>query len=129
MTQAPLATLLLDPNTWDLTLDENGNFAIAPQTYGLAQDAASAIKTFLGEVYWDTTVGVPWKQKILGQTPNLALLKQQLADAALTVTGIASAIVYISSFTNRAVSGQVQVVSTTGQASAANFTTVSLQGP
>lgn len=129
MASAPLATLLLDPNTWDLVVNVNGNSALASQPYGLAQDAASAIKTFLGEVYWDTTVGVPWKQQILGQSPNLALLKQQLVDAALTVPGIASAVVYISSFANRAVSGQVQVVSTTGQASAANFTTTSLQGP
>lgn len=119
------STLLLDTATWDLTVDSFGNIAVASDPYSLAQDAASAIKTFLGELYYDTTVGVPWLTQILGQAPSLALLKQQLVDAALTVPGIASAQVFISSFTDRVVTGQVQVVATaTGQTSAANFSTV-----
>ena len=118
-------TLLLDTGSWDLSIDANSNIAIADPDYSLAQDAASAIKTFLGEMFYDTTVGVPWLTQILGQAPSLALLKQQLVDAALTVPGVASAQVFISSFRNRVVTGQVQVVSAaTGQTSAANFSTV-----
>lgn len=118
-------TLLLDTGSWDLSIDANSNIAIADPDYSLAQDAASAIKTFLGEMFYDTTVGVPWLTQILGQGSSLALLKQQLVDAALTVPGIASAQVFISSFQNRVVTGQVQVVSAaTGQTSAANFSTV-----
>jgi|WetSurMetagenome_2_1015567.scaffolds.fasta_scaffold02788_4 hypothetical protein len=128
MASQPLATMLLDSASWDLVVDSNGNMALASQPYGLAQDAASAIKTFLGEVYWDTTIGIPWLQQILGQTPTLSILKQKLIDAALTVQGIASAVVYISSFTNRIVSGQVQIVSVTGQVSASNFSVIAPQG-
>lgn len=128
MTGTPLATLLLDPTSWDLTVDTNGNSALAPQPYALAQDAASAIKTFLGECWWDTTVGVPWLQQVFGKPLNLALLKQQLVNAALTVPGVASAVVYISSFSNRSLTGQVQVFSSTGQASVANFSSISPQG-
>ena len=118
-------TLLLDTGSWDLSIDANSNIAIADPDYSLAQDAASAIKTFLGEMFYDTTVGVPWLTQILGQAPSLSLLKQQLVDAALTVPGVASAQVFISSFRNRVVTGQVQVVSAaTGQTSAANFSTV-----
>lgn len=124
------STLNLDPVAWDLTLDANGNIAVLAEPQALAQDAASAIKTFLGECYWDTTIGVPYMTQILGQTLKLALLKQQLADAALTASpDIVSAQVFISSFSMGALAGQVQVVSkTTGQISASNFSVVSPQG-
>lgn len=129
-------TLMLDTSLddlglpkWDLMLDASGNIAVQSGAAALAQDAASAIKTFLGECYWDTTVGVPWSQQILGRRPNLALFKQQLTDAALTVPDVASAAVYISSFNNRVVSGQVQVISsTTGQIGVANFSVINPQG-
>lgn len=128
------ATLTLDVDSWDLTLDTSGNIAVTADPDALAQDAASAIKTFLGECYFDTTIGVPWTQQILGPPPpaappSLALLKLQLSNAALTVPGVASAQVFLSAFSNRSVAGQVQIVSSSsGQASAANFTVVNPQG-
>jgi hypothetical protein len=123
------ATILLDPETWDLVLDVNNNIAVATEPYSLAQDAASAILTFLGEVFFDTTIGVPWLQQILGKKPSLALLKQQLVDAAKTVPDVQSAQVFISSFTNRLVAGQVQVTSaSTGQTAVATFSTINPQG-
>lgn len=123
------STLLLDTETWDLVLDANGNIAVAAEPYALAQDAASAIKTFLGEVYWDTTVGVPYMTQILGKNIPLPLLKQLLIDAALTVPGVVSAQIFISSLTGRTLSGQVQVVSTGGQVSQpAAFQAINPQG-
>jgi len=127
------ATLALDPAAWDLVLDTSGNLAVLSDPDSLAQDAASAIKLFLGEYYWDTTTGVPWLQQILSPPPPsapppLALLKELLIDAALTVPGVASAQVFIASFSNRSVTGQVQVVSAAGQVAAANFTTINPQG-
>jgi hypothetical protein len=121
-------TLLLDVQAWDLVLDANNNIAVASEPYSLAQDAASAIKTFLGECYWDTTVGVPWMQSLLAKRPSLPLLKAQLVAAALTVPDVASAIAFISAFTNRTISGQIQVVSaTTRQTSVANFSVINPQ--
>jgi hypothetical protein len=125
----PPSTLLLDPESWDLLLDAAGNIAVASEPYSLAQDAASAIKTFLSECYWNTTIGIPWLQQIIGQKPNLTLLKQQLVNAAKTVPDVQSAQVFISSFTNRLMTGQVQVTSaTTGQVSAAPFSVINPQG-
>jgi hypothetical protein len=123
------STLLLDVGTWDLVLDANGNIALATEPYSLAQDAASAIKTLLGECYWDTTVGVPLFE-ILGQQFSLALTKTLCVTAAITVPDVASAQVFISSFdrTSRIITGQVQITSTSGQSSAANFTTAVPQG-
>jgi hypothetical protein len=123
-----MQTILLDTAAWDLVLDANGNIAVASEPYSLSQDAASAIKTFLGEAYWDTTIGVPWIQSILGMRPSLPLLKEQLIAAALTVTDVSAATVFITDFTNRTLSGQVQVTSaTTQQVSAANFTVINPQ--
>jgi hypothetical protein len=124
------ASLLLDA-TWDLTLDSSGNIAVVLSPTSLAQDAASAIQTYLGEVYLDTTVGVPWLTQVLGVNPppTLSLLKQILVTAALSAnTEIASAQVFLTSFSNRSVGGQVQVISTAGQLTAADFSVVNPQG-
>jgi hypothetical protein len=134
MANTPLATMLLDPATWDLTLDADGNIALNSAPGSLAQDAASAIQTFLGECFWDTAIGIPWLQTIISPPPpqpppSLAYIKQQCQNAALTVPGVAAAQVYISSFNDRAIQGQVQVVSsTTGQTSAADFSASNPQG-
>jgi hypothetical protein len=123
------ATMLLDRAAWDLVLDANGNIAVAAEPYSLAQDAASAIKTFLGECYFDTTVGVPWLTQILGKNVPIALLKQQLVDAALTVPDVASAQVFFTSTAGRFVQGQVQVTqASTGIVTAASFATINPQG-
>jgi hypothetical protein len=129
-----MATLTLNDATWDLELNASGNIAVTSDPDSLAQDAASAIKTLLGECYWDTTVGVPYLTQILAPPPpqappSLALLKQQFINAALTVPGVAAAQCFITSFSNREVSGQVQVVpSSGGTTQAANFSVSNPQG-
>lgn len=125
-----MQTLLLDTATWDLVLDANGNIAVASDPYSLAQDAASAIKTFLGEVYWDTTLGTPWLERILGQRPSIALIKSILAAQAMTVPGVSKAVVFITSIDDRTVTGQVQITPTTNTqtVAAANFVVVAPKG-
>jgi hypothetical protein len=116
-----MGTLLLDTETWDLVLDINGNIAVASEPYSLAQDAASAIKTFQGEVYYNTTLGIPYFSQILGHRPPVSLMKAQFEAAALTVPGVVSAVCYISSITDRDVRGQVQITDASGNISAAGF--------
>ena len=83
---------------------------------------ASAIRTFLGECYYDTTIGVPYFNQILGQSPPLAYVKAQICAAALTVPGCSNPVCYISSFTDRNMIGQVQFTdSNTGTVQAASF--------
>ena len=113
-------TLLLDTVAWDLVLDIDGNIAVASDPYAQAQDAASAIRLFLGELWYDTTKGVSYSQ-VLGQLPPLALLKQKFATAALTVPGVVSAQVFISGISGRTVNGQVQITNTTGQSAVGAF--------
>jgi hypothetical protein len=116
-----LNSLLLDRTTWDLCVDASGNIAMASPPYALAQDAASAIKLFSGELFYDTSQGIPYFAQILGHFPPLALMKAQFVAAAITVPGVASAVCFISSIVNRKVSGQVQITDTSGTVSAAGF--------
>jgi hypothetical protein len=124
------STLLLDQQSWDLVLNAAGNIAVAAEPYSLAQDAASAIKTFIGECYWDTTIGIPYLTQVFtGNPPSVSLLKQLFVEAALTVPDVAAAAVFLIEAGGRALSGQVQVKSaSTGTVSAATFTTSNPQG-
>ena len=111
-----MQTLLLDQTTWDLVLDSNGNIAMASEPYALAQDVASYVKTYLGEVYYDTTLGIPYFQEILGKSPSIAALKNYLIDAALQVPDVVQAQAIIQNINKRSVVGQLQFVDITGQA-------------
>lgn len=114
-------TLLLDTETWDLVVDASGNIAMATNPYALAQDAASAIRLFQGELWYDTTQGVPYFADVLGHLPPLPLLKSLLVDAAKTVPGVVAAACFISGISGRSVTGQVQVTDQAGNISAASF--------
>jgi len=116
-----MKTLLLDKAGWDLTIDAGGDIATVDDPYSLAQDAASQIKLFQGELYFDATQGVPYLQQILGFSPPLSLVKQYLVSAALLVPEVASATCYFSGWSDRVLSGQVQIKTSTGQTAAANF--------
>jgi hypothetical protein len=111
-----MKTLLLDIGAWDLVADAAGNIAVASEPYSLAQDVASAIRTFLGEVWYDTSIGVPYFEQILGHTPPITVFEEYMTQAALTVPGVATATCIIESFSQstRTVTGQVQFTSTTG---------------
>jgi len=113
--------MLLDTVFWDLVVDLAGNIAAATDPYSLAQDAASAIRLFQGELWYNTAKGVPYWTQILGKTPPLSLLKSSLTTAALTVPGVVTAQCFISSFTDRGVTGQVQITDALGQTATAAF--------
>jgi hypothetical protein len=119
-----MKTLLLDAVTWDLVKDVSGNIALADEPYSLAQDAASAIRLFARELWYDTSKGVPYFEQLLGKFPNISLIKAKFTDAAKTVPGVVSAKVFISSIANRTVSGQVQVTDSNGNTTAAAFVAV-----
>lgn len=116
-----MQTLLLTTDTWDLTADASGNIAVADPSYSLAQDAASAIRLFLGELYYDTTQGIPFFEQILGRAPPVSLMKAYFNRAALTVPGVVSAQTFIQSWTDRKITGQVQVTDAAGNTTAAGF--------
>lgn len=116
-----MQTLLLDPVMWDLTVDSNGNIAVATEPLAEAQDAASAVRLFQGELYYDTTQGIPYWQSILGYLPPLSLLRALYVTAAETVPGVTSARCFFTQFQDRELRGQIQVTTDSGQTAAVNF--------
>jgi hypothetical protein len=112
----PFSTLCLDVSTWDLIADASGNVAVANPPYAVAQDVASALKTFFGEVWYDDTIGVPYLTTILGRVPPLSVFKQQMVSAALTVPSVVSAVCTIQNYSRvtRLVIGQVQFTTQNG---------------
>lgn len=114
-------TLLLDQTTWDLVLDVNGDIAVASNPYSQAQDAASEIRTFLGEVYYDLNRGIPYFQQVLGEFPSLNFMRAQFVAAALTVPGVTAAVCYLAAIEARRLTGQVQITNSEGATQIAGF--------
>jgi hypothetical protein len=107
-------TLLLDQTTWDLCLDASGNIALASDPYAIAQDVASAVRTFRGECWFNTVDGVPYFSEVLGQSPPLQLVQSLIEQAALTVNEVVKAVATITSFEGRTIKGNVQVTTSSG---------------
>ena len=114
-------TLLLDQTAWDLVIDSAGNIAMAQPPYAVAQDVASAVKLFSGELWYDTTKGVPYFEDILGELPPPSLFMGYIEDAALTVPGTVRAQCIISSFDNRTVNGQIVFIDEEGEQNGVTF--------
>ncbi|EJU9821224.1 hypothetical protein N5N01_003021 [Escherichia coli] len=88
-------TMQLDTSTWDLTLDGNGNLAIAEESYSVAQDVASACLVFSGECYYDNTLGIPWKAEVLGRRPSPGFISQKMQAEALKLPVVEDALVSV----------------------------------
>lgn len=107
-------TFLLDLTNWDLLVDSAGNIAVASDSYSVAQDVASAVRVFQGEQWFDTSVGIPYFQQILGKLPPASLLKSLIAARAETVPGCNNAVVFLSSLQGRTLTGQIQFTDDNG---------------
>jgi len=116
-----MKSLLLDRTAWDLVLDINGNIAVATEPYAIAQDVANACRLFAGELYYDTSKGIPYFGEVLGKLPPLEVVRAKLTAAALAVPGVVSAQVVITEFKDRGIVGQVQFVDTAGATHNATF--------
>lgn len=116
-----MKTLLLDTQTWDLCIDAHGNIAVASEPYAQAQDAASSLKTFAGEVFYDTGRGIPYYEQILGHLPPASLMRAKFVEAAMLVPGVVAARCFFTGFKDRRLSGQVQIATKDGIISAATF--------
>ena len=102
-------TIFLHPEKWDLMLDIEGNIAFAKDPYAKAQDVASAVKLFKGELYYDTRKGIPYFDETLGKKQSFALYQYRLQQAALTVPSVKSAKSTVSSGENRQLIGNITV--------------------
>ena len=102
-------TIFLDPRTWDLSLDVNGNIAVATSTYQRAQDIASECRTFRGDIYLDQLRGIPYKESILGKNKYpLGLYQSELHRCAMSVDGVVSANIKLNQLQNRVLTGIIE---------------------
>ena len=106
---------------WDLALDGNGNMLMLAGAVALAQDVACAISTFYGEVYYDTTVGVPYLSQIFSQPYAPSIAAQLIKSSAMAVPNVFSVQVLINNFVNRKVNGTVNFIDVNGAANGVSF--------
>lgn len=110
-----MRTLFLLPSTWDLELDTSGNIAVASDIYQLAQDVASACRTFLRDVYYNQNQGIAYFENVLGYNGfPLSLYKLYLEQAAISIIGVASANAQLQ-MTGRTVTGAILFTTDDGQ--------------
>jgi hypothetical protein len=128
-------TMLLDKTNWDLALTPAGDWALASSlyprdpvsavAYGQAQDAASQIRLFLGELLYDTTQGMPYWEQILGFLPSTQLIAAKSEQQALLVPGVIAAKCSIPSVSGRVVSAPapatVTITNDAGQVASVSF--------
>src|ERR1700748_2690157 len=117
-------TLKLD-SSWDLTVDVYGNMATigdaTPEAVAsgpgmrLAQDVATRVRAWRGEVYFDTTQGVRY-DTILGAAPNLAVVQNAFNTEALKVPFCETAIANFKfeAEDKRALTGTLNVADVSG---------------
>lgn len=115
-------TMFLNPDTWDLVVDVDGNIAMASDSYAIAQDVASACRLWKGEARYDTTRGMPYEQSILGQMPPMSMLNRWFETEAETVPEV-EAVQVVLSFdrTSRQLGGQIQITQTSGETTTLNL--------
>lgn len=114
--ESPLYIYRKFPTTcdWDLTVDNLGNIAVVSDAHQIAQDVASVVRTATGDLYFDTTQGVPYQTQVWGQNFVPSLAKAYVEQAALSVPGVVRAKATLA-VTNRIMTGNVSVIDETGK--------------
>ena len=109
-------TLLLD-DKWDLPVIDGNLFVVATGSLAIAQDVATAERTFLKECWYNWNLGVDWLS-ILGKRPSIQYVKNQLIAVGMTVPGVVGIVCYLTGpGTDRKISGQLQITDNTGAVS------------
>ncbi|MCT8341934.1 MULTISPECIES: hypothetical protein [Photorhabdus] len=114
-------SFLLDIKSWDLTLDDSGNISITDNPYAVAQDVACACSTYLGECWYDTTLGLPYYQRILGHWPGIQLINSKMQQEAMKLPYVQSAICKAISGDERTIVGTMTITDTNNQSAVVNF--------
>lgn len=109
-----MTSLRLTPD-WDLQLDDMGNIATVDGSLQIAQDVATSCRVWKGEVLYDVERGVPYKEDIMGQKPNLSLLQADLETEAKRIKGVASVEVVVDSFSERRMVPDIRITLENGE--------------
>jgi hypothetical protein len=99
----------LNPVTWDIYLDGNGNLELTDNDSSIAQDVACSIRTFEGEVWYNNVLGMPYFQAIFGKNPPHSFLTSNIQEQALTCPDVTSVNVVGIGLDGRTLKGVVVV--------------------
>jgi hypothetical protein len=102
-------------------LTSNGDIACASEPYQIAQDVASAIRTFRGDCWYDTALGLPYLQNVLGALPPASFIQSEIVNATLGAPNVTGATVTSITLDNRQLSGPVDVTDASGNTQTVNF--------
>lgn len=79
----PLNDIALDPST-DRFIIKNGDLVLVQKANAVAQFIKQKLRTFFGEWFLDTTIGVPYYQEILKKNPSpitvASILKREIIN-------------------------------------------------
>lgn len=100
---------------WDLKVDVNGNIAVCEEPYSIAQQAATEIKLFEGEGWYDRSQGTPHFAKILGINSNLGLIRNILLNRVNGVDNVMRSDIDMYVDSERILHGNIFITSTSGE--------------
>lgn len=72
----------------DIYLDSSNNIAMAYDQEALLQQCAEASKTLLGELIFNTNIGIPYQEAVWVGVPNLQQFQASLRAAFLSIEGV-----------------------------------------
>lgn len=84
--------IALSTATHDLLLNDKNDLVLITGPDRVAQQIKIALLTWLGEWFLDSTVGVPYLERILKKNPNLAQIKNILRAKIKAVADVKSVV-------------------------------------
>lgn len=117
-------TALLDPQTWDLQLDANGDIKLCTGAQAIVQNAANEIRLWRNDAYFQQDRGIAWKEAQLAKKLDISVLIQVIREAVANVPDIVSVDdVEIDEFdeSSRELHGRINVTTVLNQQVSARF--------
>lgn len=105
-----MKTIALD-NSWDISIDSIGNLASLEGNDRLAQDVASSVRVFKGELPFDIERGVNYDKP----DENRETLNYEMNEQAQLVEGVADSVVIFEELKDRTLKPVIYVTNEDGQ--------------
>jgi hypothetical protein len=98
-------------NQWDLTLDEFGNIATKEGNNQIAQDVASSVRVFKGEMLFDKERGISYNEP----DKERETLSFDLTREAKRINGVVDALAVMNSLEQRELNTTVYIETDNGE--------------
>ena len=98
-------------NNWDVCLDDLNNVATIEGNERLAQDIASSVRLFKGELMFDVDRGVAYDKP----DEVRATLKSDMNEQALLVEGVEDSMVVFNNLTERTLNATIYATNEEGE--------------